>query len=346
MITLFYPISVYFSALDFLWTTAKPSLEIQRLIIQFVYFPGQKVPNHTALLTNKHFHNLAYPTFFANYPFSCHPIKEGDLDAGSGEGSPSGGDILRIVWPHDDEIFRPFMFEEDWLDGLVNVFETLYSKSLKDLIDEGLYDKEYEDDLSDETFDDDAPLTARAEGVGLWMIEENPFFRQLKKMGKEKAAKIEELRITWGRGGTLRTGEWYESGPYAVAIMSVVCELWLPGLKRVSLKGTMEPSRWCDTLLNRREGENDEEFDKRLWPDHLKEEMIGDKELGDFGLDNVEYETMIKALWLLRDSCEGLEKLTLKEWNYRGRAEWWREVLEKDGLKVDVQRTFPEAAED
>lgn len=239
------------------------------------------------------------------------------------------------------------MFEEEWLDGLVNVFETLYSKTLKDLMDEGLYDKEYEDehledDLSDETFDDDAPLTARAEGVGLWMIEENPFFRQLKKMGRDKAAKIEELRITWGRGDTLRTGEWYESGPYAVAIMSVVCELWLPGLKRVSLQGTLEPSRWFDRLLDRREGESDEEFDRRLWPDHLKEEMIANQELGDFGLDGVEYETMIKGLWLLRDSCEGLESLTLEEWNYRGRAEWWREVLAKNGLEVDVQRTFPD----
>jgi hypothetical protein len=42
--------------------------------------------------------------------------------------------------------------------------------------------------------------------------------------------------------------------------------------------------------------------------------------------------------------CKGLERLTLEEWNYRGSAEWWREALDKDGLKVDVQRTFPEAA--
>jgi hypothetical protein len=42
-----------------------------------------------------------------------------------------------------------------------------------------------------------------------------------------------------GKGETIRTGEWHETGPYAFAIMSAVCELWLPALKHLTLKGTI-----------------------------------------------------------------------------------------------------------
>jgi hypothetical protein len=147
-----------------------------------------------------------------------------------------------------------------------------------------------------------------------------------------------------GKGETIRTVEWHESGPYDVAIKSVVCRLWLPGRKHLTLKGTMEPSRWLDRMIDRGEDGSDEDFDRRLWPDHLKDEMIGQPEFGNLGLEDVEYEMMIKGLWKLRDACKGLERLTLEEWNYKRRAERWRETLGKYGLKVDVQRTFPEAA--
>jgi hypothetical protein len=41
----------------------------------------------------------------------------------------------------------------------------------------------------------------------------------------------------------------------------------------------------------------------------LKDEMIGQPEFGDLGLEDVEYETMIKG-WQLRGVCMGLERLT------------------------------------
>ncbi|RFU25207.1 hypothetical protein B7463_g11129, partial [Scytalidium lignicola] len=90
--------------------------EIQSWIISDVYSSGTKYPHYTAIFrTCKHLYQIAYPIFLGSYPLSCCPVKPGNPHARPGL---SRGDILKIVYPHDDERFRMHLFEEEWICGL------------------------------------------------------------------------------------------------------------------------------------------------------------------------------------------------------------------------------------
>ena len=154
-----------------------------------------------------------------------------------------GGDILRILWPHDNETWPSHMFEEDWMEGLKKGFETLFNEN-PEHSDEGNEESgdvasggEFDDDKFDnevanlaEMFGGTGTFGERAETITFWMTRRNPFLL-LKKLGRDKIRKIENLKTMWGRRESIRTGNHIAPGPYAIAIMSVVCGLWLPGLK-------------------------------------------------------------------------------------------------------------------
>lgn len=57
----------------------------------------------------------AYPVFLANYPLECTPIKPGHPNASCGLGRE---DILKIIYPPDDERFRVHLYEVDRVKGI------------------------------------------------------------------------------------------------------------------------------------------------------------------------------------------------------------------------------------
>lgn len=53
--------------------------------------------------------------------------------------------------------------------------------------------------------------------------------RLVKSLGKVRAASIKCLAITWGECAAADS-ESIESTEFAIAIMVILCELWLPGV--------------------------------------------------------------------------------------------------------------------
>ncbi|RFU25209.1 hypothetical protein B7463_g11130, partial [Scytalidium lignicola] len=140
------------------------------------------------------------------------------------------------------------------------------------------------------------------------------------------------LRITWGGLEANRMGEGQLPGPYAVGIMSVVCSLVLPNLKYIELQQTAFRDGERDYYGGRFRVEVDAKCEAECWPDHLKIKMMGQ---GDDEEMSGEQSDMIRATKLMIEACGVLQELELQDWNTRGRAQWWREVLEKDGLSIN-----------
>jgi len=336
--------------------------EIQSAIINELY-KSSKFPEYTAFLrTNKALYQHAYPVFITNYPLTCMPVKPGRLHAGDGLGQ---GDILKIVYPHDDERFEGLLFEEDWLDGMrTGIAELFYVGDDEDSPDDEGSEDHVPDgkDSDDETrlredeadfdenegfkmnegfphqiYDMDASLAERGEQFARYWIRKNPFAKLLRDAGRENVAKMKNLEITWGQWEANMMGELQVPGPYAVGLMSIVCSLFLPGLKHVTLRQSVF-------------GEGEEEFDAGIlsvditqdrvksederWPETLREKVVGHQDNLD---DEPKQYFMIKAVDLLIAACPGLQVLELRAWEARGHSRWWKEMFETDQLRVHVE---------
>jgi hypothetical protein len=321
--------------------------EIQTSIIHALY-TSPKFPNYSAFLyTSKTLYHAAYPIFLTNYPLKCMPVKPGHLNAAQGLGR---GDILKIVYPHDDERFRMHLFEEEWLEGLRSGMEGLFevdddeaaSDDEKD--DDGNEEEEWEEDETDfdeiEGFDIndmDATLFERGEQFARYWIRKNPFAKQFRGIGREKVEKMEKLEVNWGGWEANRIGEVQMPGPYAVGVMSVVCSLFLPNLKWVALRQTVFNEAEEEFYARQRfqghdqEGESEEE----RWPERLRIEVMGPDDDVDGEVDS-EQGYIVKAVRILVEACRELKVLELRDWKSRGNSRWWREMFEKEGLIVRV----------
>jgi hypothetical protein len=144
--------------------------------------------------------------------------------------------------------------------------------------------------------------------------------------------------VTWGGWEANRMGEVQMPGPYAVGIMSVVCSLFLPGLRRVTLQQTAFNEAESDYYGRQRfpghdgEAENEEQ----RWPERVRIEVMGpdDDVNGEVDADQ---RYMIKAMRLLVEARGNLRELKLRNWKAMGNSKWWKEMFQKEGLVVMVE---------
>lgn len=264
------------------------------------------------------------------------------------------------------------LFEEEWMRGLREGMEGLFeikdddeaaeeSDSSTTEDDEEEHEEEEEEDEDGDESDWEAiegfeindmgaSLFDRSKQFAQYWIRKNEFAILLRHIGKERVRKLGRLRITWGGWEAIRTGEMQRPGPYAVGLMSIVCSLFLPNLKYIELQQTAFNPGEENTYHYIRFGvDHNAEGEAAYWPDSLKLEVMGPgeadkqrKEDGEETEEEAEDEPegeqayMIKAVRLIIDACENLKELRLQDWKTMGRAQWWRELLEKDGLAVKV----------
>lgn len=238
------------------------------------------------------------------------------------------------------------LYEEEWLSGIRSGMKDLFeirddddADDKSDEIeekDEENYDNINGFDLNDTA---DLELSERGEQFAQYWIRKNPFEKFLRRVGKERAQKLSRLTVTWGTSEGNQICDWTWPGAYAVGIMSIVCSLFLPNLKHVTLQQTVFDYSDTNGFFLYRVGTNfGADTEKERWPDHMKSNIMTD--------DNDEYPsspepTMTKAIRLMIAACGSLKLLELKDWHLAGRVQWWEEALKKEGLVVKLQILVP-----
>lgn len=228
--------------------------------------------------------------------------------------------------------------------------------------DQGVYWEGYEDQLDEDELENLRSLGDRGRDIALWLISKDPFMRQLRSFGRQKAAQMKCLDILWEEETEFQD-VMYDSGEYVIAIIGVFCRMWLPQVEFVSLKGPFVIDKDMmgsdDEDDNKDEDDEDDEIHKgyeerkqsedEKWPENSKEAYMG-KELLETILPRPNeipgrkgyYQELRRVIEQFVDACPSLKMLTLVDWGRRGHSGWWREVASRDGLQVDVQNGFSE----
>lgn len=322
------------------------SIEIQSAIIRSLYTPGQEFPHYTAFLcTCKSLYQEAYPLFLSSYTLSCWPIKLGHPNARPGLGR---GDILRLVYPHDDDLYRMHLYEDEWMSGIRSGIKDLFDIDSDDEADQepNAIEKFEEEEGDYERIDafhlngmDGKSLFERGQQFAQYWIRNNRLAKLMRRIGKRRAQELTTLRITWGGSEPNRMDEDQQPGPFAIGIMSVVCSLFLPNITYVTLRQTKFDG--FDDYIGRgcriRSGRDMTSAisEEEHWPDHHKIEIMGQ---GEGEEEDSEQGHMITAIRLLIEACEDLRELELMNWYRGGRAQWWKEAFIKEGLVIKVMR--------
>jgi hypothetical protein len=218
--------------------------------VQLVYLPGKRIKNPTALThVCRELRIVAFPLFLANHPFDCTPFRAGSFSVRSKTpqiDKDEDSEKLEKLEEYEKEYmsgleFPKYVMNEtnnrsiwshQWLQGL--------EEELSNLFDEPLDNKSTIDKAPA------APLKQKAQRFVDFFMHNNSFIRSLKALGRENAAKIKNITILWGACEQMVSGEHIDVAPYSIAVMSVVCKLWLPGLRKVSLKQNLAAVNVCD----------------------------------------------------------------------------------------------------
>jgi hypothetical protein len=249
----------------------------------------------------------------------------------------SVGLMRKIVWRGDDDpeqrdqygFCTPF-FRPGWARGFRSVIETLFGDFEPDPEEDERQRNEKEEIVFDPPeMSWKIESEHRGEMAGLEWCRSSKLANQILKMGKENAGKVECVRVLWGEDERLLWGGFQDTGAWAVAIMSILCEVWFTGVKRIELRYAGEG---------------------RVGLEHVglpygvdeKQLVMGGEEDDE---DAVEGK-MVKALRMLLARCRVLEELrmVMPRLSFEGslmREEWWHDVTERErakGLKVYIEQ--------
>jgi hypothetical protein len=249
----------------------------------------------------------------------------------------SVGLMRKIVWRGDDDpelrdqygFCTPF-FRPGWARGFRSVIET----PPEDFEPDSEEDERPRNEKEEIVFDPPEmswkiESEHRGEMAGLEWCRCSKLANQILKMGKENAGKVECVRVLWGEDERLLWGGSQDTGAWAVAIMSIFCEVWFTGVKRIELRYAGEG---------------------RVGLEHVglpygadeKQLVMGGEEDDEEAVEG----KMVKAMRLLLARCRVLEELrmVMPRLSFEGslmREEWWHDVTERErtkGLKVYIEQ--------
>lgn len=304
--------------------------EIQQKILKEFYFPGSDFPMATALLrVSKTIYAIAHPVFLNNYLLTLTPLKVSKT-----QGGPQ---------------IEPFTDENE---SILNCYSTFYHKrerlaawitGLKKGLQEHFF-VQAADPSENKQVNILLDVEASFQGTfGVWgkrivglSLQHNTIVATLARFRLDHLARIRHLRILILNDETPTTDpDTAQFGPPAVAIMSALCEVLLPGITNIQIcqlyPGTFRyaylPPTNCEYLC----------------PKSAEQDFI--RSLGGIpspGPPVPQHANMVSALQSLLDSCKNLKGLTLDFYReypeYIAWPEWWGKVLWKKGLKLDVHQ--------
>ncbi|RDW89669.1 hypothetical protein BP6252_01701 [Coleophoma cylindrospora] len=305
-------------------------IEIQESIFKWVYPPGSRYQRSTrALMTCRAIYRVAHPIFLRNYLFDCQPIESLATHLSHG-GKAWESDIQQLYRNANERHASSSAADEQRAQSLEESFQEVYSISPSVPPPGGSHR-----DLTMQSF-------ARR-----W-FRKNPLGIFLQKIGRERAAAIRHLRISWGDNECVESNTSYPCGvavplaPYAMQVMACVCRLWLPDL--------------TDLILDRLHDNADyfcESCNELGWEDPLVRARARKKDAGYSGTDPERdgvrsWRETSRPLRTLTEACEKLRCLALVKWHDNGmyvHPEVWWSVVKREGLEFVLEHADAQYSE-